>query len=122
MGLVMAYGGAKELLQHARARRRLVRTSAVVVGVVDVGLFRANSTSYAARFRFTAADGRAVEAVSAASSFPGPTVGRQVPIVYDPADPEGSAERVGARRIQLALAPLMVAGGGTLTTWGASLG
>jgi hypothetical protein len=121
VGLAIVYGGAVELLAYIRARHRLERTSAVVVGLVNVGLFRANSKSYAARFRFTTREGRVVEAVSSLSTFPGPRIGKQFIVVYDPADPEGSAERVGTRKAQITLAPLLVAGGAAFAAWGVSL-
>lgn len=123
VGLAAVYGGAAELLAYVRARHRLERARAVVVGLVDVGgPIRARSRSYAAQFRFTTRQGRLVESVSSVSTFPGPKVGRRFVVVYDPADPEGTAERAGARKVQLALAPLLVVGGAAFAAWGVSLG
>ncbi|MGH9211420.1 MAG: DUF3592 domain-containing protein [Acidimicrobiales bacterium] len=98
-GLLVAWAGGVELWRYLRSRRRLQRTSGIIVGLVEVGgMFRAGSKMFAARIRFTTHDGRVVETTSAAKSYPAPRVGRQVPVVYDPADPAATAERAGVRK------------------------
>jgi hypothetical protein len=116
VGALVGYGGAAELLAYARGRGRFQRARAVVVGLIDAG--HGNVKSRAARFRFTTADGHVIQRVSSLSSFPGPRVGKRLTVVYDPADPERTAERLGVWRLKLALSPLLVAGGVALAALG----
>lgn len=111
MGLIIVYGGAAELFMWARARRRSVRVPGVIVGRVDVGGQTTAVQSRSARFRFTTAEGQVFEAVSEASSFPGPKPGKQVRVVYDPVDPGGTAELVGVKVFKVIAAPFIMAGG-----------
>jgi hypothetical protein len=64
----------------------------------------------AARFRFTTADGQVVESVSAFNSIPRPPEpGTEMAIVYDPADPQRSAERADVWRFVSFAQPLLFA-------------
>lgn len=121
IGLAVAYGGLAEFFGWLRRRVRQRSTVGVVVGhMAGPGAGPAGPGAAAARIRFTVADGRDVEVVSAAW-FPAAQVGRQVPVVYDPADPAGSADRAGAGRTRLLLAPLMIVAGLGLAALGLSL-
>jgi hypothetical protein len=119
VGGALVYGGAAEIVSHVRARQRFERTVAVVVGLVDAGYGArsARSRSRAAVLRFMTRHGQVVDSVSSLSSFPGPRVGKRFRVVYDPERPEG-AERVGVRRLKLALSPLLIAGGLALVALG----
>jgi hypothetical protein len=122
VGLVIVYGGAAELVGHLRSRLRRQRTTAIVVGLVDVGrgLSAANTANRSAVLRFTTRDGRQVEATSSMWSAPGPRVGSRLRVTYDPADPAGTAERAGVQRLKVLLAPLLIAGGAGLAAYGTS--
>lgn len=120
VGLVLIWGGGAELFWWARARRRVARVQGVIVGLADVGGQTTAIRSRAARFRFTTSEGHPVEAVSEMSSFPGPKPGKQVSVVYDPADPAGTAEIAGVRNFKAAVSPLIVAGGVIFVIVGAS--
>lgn len=119
VGLVIVYGGAAELAGWFRARRRLRRTTGVIVGHVDPGTAVGPGTaSRSAVFEFTTEDGRVVRAVSSAWSYPGPRAGTRVPVVYDPATPQTSAERAGVLQVKVALSPLLMALGVGLAIYG----
>jgi hypothetical protein len=62
-------------------------------------------------FRFTTAGGHVIDAISSAWTFPEPKRGARIPVTYDPADPQGSAEWAGVRMFKLTLAPLLIAFG-----------
>jgi hypothetical protein len=111
VGLLIGWGGGSELLGWWRARHRVLKTVGVVVGRVEVLGQGAGVHNRAGCFRFTTAEGIVVEAVSARYSFPGPRPGKRVAIVYDPADPHGTAELAGTRAFKLALSPALIAGG-----------
>lgn len=70
----------------------------------------------AARFRFTTAEGQVVESVSAFSSIPrAPEPGTEMAIVYDPADPQRSAERADVWRFVSFAQPPLFAFGAIIT-------
>lgn len=87
LGLLAVYGGLSEWISWLRARRRIRRVTGVFVG-------RTDATSVPGRaqrsgvFQFTTEDGRVFTGTSSFSSPRGPRVGKQVTIVYDPADPK----------------------------------
>jgi hypothetical protein len=69
----------------------------------------------AARFRFTTAQGQVIESVSTFSSFPRPPEpGTDIEIVYDPADPQRTAERADVSRFVSLAQPLLFAFGAIL--------
>jgi hypothetical protein len=115
VGLLIIWGGGSELLGWWRARHRVLRTSGVIVDRVEVLGQGPGVHNRAGRFRFTTADGTVVEVVSARYSFPGPKPGQRVTVVYDPADPHGSAEIAGTRTLKIALSPALIVGGMVLT-------
>lgn len=121
VGLALVYGGLVELLGWLRGRTRLQRTTGVVVGLVSPPAAGPNDRSRSARIRFTATDGRVVEFVSSAWSTPGPGVGTQVPVQYDPADPAATAERSGVSTAKLVLSPVLVLAGIGLAAFGLTL-
>jgi len=115
LGIAFIYGGVHELVQRLRLQRKLVRAQGVFVGHDDVAAHGAGIHARAGRFRFVTQDGRTVESVSAMYSFPGPKPGRPVTVVYDPARPERTAERLGVHRF------LLVAGGPMLMAIGMAM-
>jgi hypothetical protein len=94
---------------------------AEIVGRHEPGWVNPGHRGRSAVFRFTTADGRVVDAVSSASTFPEPKVGRRIPVTYDPADPRRSAERVGVLAVKLVLSPLLIVGGRVLAGFGVTL-
>lgn len=108
VGLLIAFGGAKELVDWLRRRSRVRRVTAVVVGLHNPAMVNPGQRGRAAVFRFTTEDGRAVDAVSSAATFPEPKVGQHVPVTYDPVDPQGTAERDGVRNFKIFFAPLLI--------------
>lgn len=121
VGGVLVYAAAKEVLGWWRARTRLRRTTAVVVALVEPGATGPGNVSRSPVFRFSTEDDRTVEATSGSWSYPGPKIGSEIPIVYDPAHPEQTAERAGARKVQLVLAPVIALIGLALIGYGISL-
>lgn len=66
----------------------------------------------AARFRFTTRDGQVLESMSTFNSIPRPPApGTELKIVYDPSDPQGSAERADVWRFVSLAQPLLFAFG-----------
>ncbi|MEV5829903.1 DUF3592 domain-containing protein [Spirillospora sp. NPDC052242] len=109
------------LRERARMRGRWRRTTGVIVGHRKIAS-PGESPTYAPVFRFTAEDGRTVQAAGSVSTAWRRGAGRRIPVVYDPADPEGTADRPGGLRAQLALAPVLLAvGAGLLITAAAVL-
>lgn len=111
VGLVIVYGGAAELVGWLRSAARLRRTTAVIVGLHHPTAAGPGNLARAPVFRFTTEDGRTVDAVSSAWTYPVPKVGRRIAVTYDPHDPQGSAERAGVRTRKAALSPLVIAFG-----------
>jgi Protein of unknown function (DUF3592) len=120
-GLAFAYGGLAELVGWLRRRARLRRTTAVIVGLHEPIWGNPGSRGRSPVFRFTTQDGRVIDAVSSASTFPEPKVGRRIPIAYDPADPQRTAERIGVRTFKLFLSPVLIAGGLAFAFFGVTL-
>jgi len=119
VGLVIIWGGGSELLAWWRARRRLQRVTGVIVAreeFRDIALSGQGPLvrSRAARFRFSTDEGQLIEAVSAKSSFLGPRPGKQVSVLYDPADPQNSAEIAGVMTLKVLLSPALIVGGAIL--------
>lgn len=111
VGLYIVYAGVSMLVSRLRLQLRGPRVPGVVVG-------RSNSAakpgvvSRSGVIRFTTLEGETVESTSSVSSFPGPKVGRQVTVVYDPKRPERTGERVGTHKAMLLFAaPLFIAAG-----------
>jgi hypothetical protein len=72
----------------------------------------------AARFRFTTADGQVIESVSAFSSIPRPPEsGTEIKIVYDPADPQHTAERADVWRFVSLAQPLLFTFGAIMVAY-----
>ncbi|MFG2085537.1 MULTISPECIES: DUF3592 domain-containing protein [unclassified Spirillospora] len=113
LGVALVGGGVYEVVKRLRLQSRMLRAAGVFVGRDDVlGPGGPSTTSRVGRFRFTTAQGRPVEAGSSLYSFPGPKPGRSVTVVYDPAQPEETAERLGVHYLQLvAIGPLLMAVG-----------
>jgi hypothetical protein len=120
-GLFVSWVGASELLDWWRARRRLRRVPGVIVAPEEVLGQGPGIHNRSGRFRFTTAEGRVVEAVSAKYSFPGPRPGKTVTVVYDSADPQGSAEIAGTYTFKIAMTPLFIAGGAVLAIYSLTL-
>lgn len=108
LGVAVFCGGVYELVTRLRLQSRMLRTTGVFVGRDEVmGPGHPSIKSRVGRFQFTTAQGRPVEASSSAYSFPGPKPGKSVTVIYDPARPEGTAERLGVHYLQLvAIGPL----------------
>lgn len=122
IGLALAYGGVAELVGWVRSYRRRVRVTAEIVGRHEPGWLNPSYRGRSPVFRFTTQDGQVVDAVSSASTFPEPKVGRRVPVTYDPTDPQRSAERVGVLTFKVVvLSPLLIAGGAVLAGFGLTL-
>jgi hypothetical protein len=121
VGLALVYRGGVELLGWLRGRTRLRSTTGVVVGHVSPPAAGPNNPSRSARIQFTADDGRVVEVVSSAWSSPGPRVGEQVPVRYDPADPAGTADRSGVQGVKVLLSPVLVLLGVGLAVFGLTM-
>lgn len=77
------------------------RTTGTVVGHRTTG--PPHEPMHAPVFRFTTDDERTVEAVASVSSSRPTRVGREVRVVYDPSDPERTAEPLGSHRQSVAL-------------------
>jgi hypothetical protein len=121
-GLVVIYGAWSELIGWLRSRRRLIRVTGVVVGHVDPGAaVPPGSVSRSAAFEFQTETGRRIRAVSSAWSYPGPRIGRPIPIRYDPRKPASSAERAGVLTIKLLLTPVLLAVGTVFVGYGITL-
>jgi hypothetical protein len=121
IGLLVAFAGLRELAGYLRARRRLRRTGGVVVGHVDaVGGYAGgtSTTMRSARLRFATRTGEVIESVSSARSSRPPPVGTHVPVVYDPADPAGTADTTGTAAFKVALSPLLILGGLAFAAFG----
>ncbi|MEU4827522.1 DUF3592 domain-containing protein [Actinomadura sp. NPDC023710] len=113
LGAAIFCGGVYEAVKRLRLQGRMLRAPGVFVGRDEVmGPGGPSTTSRVGRFRFTTPQGRRVEASSSLYSFPGPKPGRAVTVVYDPASPEDTAERLGVHYLQLiAVGPLLMAVG-----------
>jgi len=116
VGAVLIWGSGRELFDYLRARRRLRRVSAVVVGRAEVSR-GPNTHSRSAVFRFTTEEGRPVETTSDLSTFPGKKVGTRLTVLYDPRDPE-EAEIAWVRLFKAVLSPLLMVGGVALIVLG----
>lgn len=121
VGLVVAYGGVVELIGWLRGRSRRRRTLAVVVGAVEPGATAPGTRARSPVFRFQTDDGRVVDAVSSAWTPLPPKAGKRIPVVYDPAEPQATAERVGVLRVKLALTPFVIGLGLGLVGFGCTL-
>jgi Protein of unknown function (DUF3592) len=111
VGLAIAYGGVAELMNWLRSRHRLRRVTAVIVDLHDPIAVNPGSRGRSPVFRLTTDDGKMIDAVSSAWTFPEPKVGTPIPVTYDPLDPQRSAERVGVRKFKLIFSPLLIAFG-----------
>jgi hypothetical protein len=118
VGLAVVYGGMAELAGWWRSRHRRRRVTAVIVGLHEPAAVNPGSRARSPVFRFTTEEGQVIDAVSSAWTFPEPKVGRHIPVTYDPADPQRSAERVGVQAFKLVLSPLLMAGGLALAIFG----
>jgi Protein of unknown function (DUF3592) len=118
IGLATVYGGVAELVGWWRSRHRRRRVTAVIIGLHEPVAVNPGSRGRFPVFRFTTDGGQVIDAVSSAWTFPEPKVGRHIPVTYDPADPQRSAERVGVRALKLVLSPLLIAGGLALAVFG----
>ncbi|MGP4023822.1 hypothetical protein [Actinomadura sp. 3N407] len=113
LGAAIFCGGVYEVVRRLRLQSRMLRATGVFVGRDEVmGPGGPGTASRVGRFRFTTLQGRPVEASSSLYSFPGPKPGRSVTVIYDPARPEDTAERLGVHYLQLvAIGPLLMAVG-----------
>ncbi|GAA3944222.1 hypothetical protein GCM10023085_27780 [Actinomadura viridis] len=112
VALAFVGGGLLETADRLRLQRRARRARGVFVAREDV-LHPGGPAvrTRAARFRFTTENGQVVERVSALTSFPGPKPGRSVDVVYDPARPQATAERVRVHQALLLIGPLLAVAG-----------
>ena len=70
-------------------------------------------------FEFMTEDGQVIQATSSLSTPRGPRIGTRIPIVYDPADPAGTADRPGVLTFKMvAVVPIMLAIGTALVIYG----
>lgn len=117
MGLAMIRAGGLILVEWFRSRSRVRRAAGIIIdrreGPTEPGI-----RSQEGIFRFTTEDGRVITKDSSFYSYPGPRIGKQVTVVYDPVHPEKSAEIAWVRRLWLILSPLLVAGGVALCVTG----
>lgn len=113
LGVAVFCGGAYEVVTRLRLQKRMLRATGVFVGWDDVlSPGGPSTTSRAARFRFTTAQGRPFETTSSLSSYPGPQLGKSMTVIYDPADPEDTAERLVVHYLQMfTVGPLLMAVG-----------
>lgn len=118
VGLVVAYGGAVELIGWLRSRTRRRRTVAVIVAAVEPGATAPGTRARAPVFRFQTDDGRVIDAVSSTWTPLAPKTGNRIPVAYDPANPHTTAERIGVLRVKLALTPFVIALGLALMGFG----
>lgn len=121
IGAALLWGCRNEIVTLLRLRRRGVRTTAVVVGHSTPGMANPGTMQRAGVFEFTTEAGEVIRATSSASTPRGPKVGRRIPIVYDPADPRGTAERPGVIALKVALVPPVGALGIFLICLGATM-
>ncbi|WP_018655756.1 DUF3592 domain-containing protein [Actinomadura flavalba] len=119
LGAALFLWATFSLVKDALAHRRLVRTRGVFVGRTDAAGTRPGVAARSGRFRFTTEQGRTVEATSRFYSFPGPRPGRPVTVIYDPARPEATAERLGVHwALLLVFGPAVAAVGVAMMTLG----
>ncbi|MFG2089940.1 MULTISPECIES: DUF3592 domain-containing protein [unclassified Spirillospora] len=121
LGSGLLWGGWVEVLAWSRRHRRGVRTVAIVVGHRSPVTASPGTMQRSGVFEFRTEDGQVVQATSSLSSPRGPKVGTRIPIVYDPADPAGSADRPGVLTFKIvAVVPVMLAIGTALIIYGAT--
>jgi hypothetical protein len=109
VGTVLVIAGVVSTRQLLRSRRRLERTTGVIVGdAPHTGGSLGTAPMRSARLRFTTRQGRVVERVSDVHSSWGPRIGKEVTVIYDPADPDGTGDTVGAWRFKVALTPVIL--------------
>lgn len=110
LGALVFGGGAFEVVSRLRLQRRILRATGVFVGRDDVmGPGGPSAMSRTGRFRFTTAQGWPVEASSSLYSFPGPKPGKSVTVIYDPARPKDTAERLGVHYLSMVvIGPLLM--------------
>jgi hypothetical protein len=119
LGLFFVYAGMTELVGWIRSRRRRIRVTAVIVGGHEPAWMNPGHRGRSAVFRFTTVDGQVIDAVSSATTFPEPKMGRHIPVTYDPTNPRRSAERVGVMWFKIVVfSPLLIAGGLVLAGFG----
>ncbi|NNH74798.1 hypothetical protein HLB23_33950 [Nocardia uniformis] len=118
VGLVILTGVVREVTAWLRMRRRLRRTTAVVVGTQQWGAADPGVTARSGVFEFVTDRGERVRASSSFYAGRGPRVGRTLGIVYDPENPWGYAERTGVHGAKLALAPALTVLGVFILTEG----
>jgi hypothetical protein len=121
VGLVIAYGGMAELMIWLRSRDRLRRVTAVIVDLHTPTAAGPGHLGRSPVFRLSTEDGRFIDAVSSAWTFPAPRIGRRIGVTYDPLDPQGTAEWAGVRIFKLILSPLLILFGLGLAAFGLTL-
>lgn len=105
-GLLLVHGGLSEWISWLRARRRIRRVTGVFVSRTDATPVPGRAQRSGV-FQFTTEDGRVLTGTSSFSSPRGPRVGKQVTIVYDPADPE-EADVAWVKTLKLVISPVLV--------------
>lgn len=119
VGSALLWGCWVEILAWSRRRRRGVRTIGIVVGHRTPASANPGTMQRSGVFEFTTEDGQVVQATSSLSTPRGPRIGTQIPVVYDPADPVGTADRPGVLAFKMvALLPVMLAIGTALVIYG----
>lgn len=108
VGLAIAYGGVAELMIWLRSRDRLRRVTAVIVDLRTPTAVGPGHLGRSPVFRLSTEDGRVIDAVSSAWTFPAPRIGRRIGVTCDPLDPQGTAEWAGVRIFKLILSPLLI--------------
>ncbi|XRQ15668.1 DUF3592 domain-containing protein [Actinomadura welshii] len=109
LGLTVLWATRNEAVTLLRLRRGGVRTTAVVVGHRTAGAAAPGTRQRSAVFEFTTGTGEVIRSAGSASTPRGPRAGTRIPVVYDPADPRGTAERPGVIGVKVALLPFMLA-------------
>jgi hypothetical protein len=97
VGLAFIGGGAFTLRMYSKART-YVRVAGVVVDRVESFSSGSESGNRMASpiFEFVDNRGQTIRKKSGSASYPWPEIGKNVTILYDPADPEGTAEIVNS--------------------------
>ena len=98
-GLALAAMGTYMVYRYALTRT-YVRAPGVIVDLAApkgrMRFWNGRRDPKAAVFQFVDGQGRLIRRTSDTASYPWPTVGRQVTVLYDPADPEGTADTRGS--------------------------
>lgn len=111
VGLVFVGAGVLLVRSYAKTRGYVRAPGVIVDRVVSSTYSNDGRRTASAVFEFADGEGRAIRKQSTRASYPWPEIGVDVTVVYDPADPEGTAETLGSRNSSLGIGlALLVAG------------